>query len=417
LKETLRILLVTPREGVSDAVEEAVGTQIDDYHLYWVSEPDLAIARAEEILPHVILVDDDMRGASPTSLIREVASRAPAAAILALVESHAMNQARQAVLAGARAFLAKPFRADELVASLRELLRHERIPDTESADNHESRGRVVVFCAPKGGTGRTTLAVNTAVSLAMEAKKPAVLVDADYASPSVDVVLNLHAQRDISDLLPKMSHLDEDLVAGVLTEHASGIQVLLAPTFGYLTSPVSFPQVQKILVVLKRMFSWVLVDLGLPLDEVAYAFLDGADRIVISMLPEMVGLRNTRLMLKQFRNRGYPEQKTWLVVNRASMRARIAPRDIEELLPFKIKLQIPDDQPLATYSINRGVPVAMRHRRSALGRGFRKLAQYLVSDLSEVAGATARRRAVRELGDEMPNSGQLKEIAAGQSGY
>ena len=77
------------------------------------------------------------------------------------------------------------------------------------------------------------------------------------------------------------------------------MRVLLAPPPADLTHPISLPQVQQVLVWLKRMFPWVIVDLGLPLDETAFAFLDGADRIVMSVLPEMVGLRNTRLMLDQ----------------------------------------------------------------------------------------------------------------------
>ncbi|MDP1761485.1 MAG: hypothetical protein Q8L43_04610, partial [Deltaproteobacteria bacterium] len=44
-------------------------------------------------------------------------------------------------------------------------------------------------------------------------------------------------------------------------------------------SPVSLPQVQVVTSYLRRMFPWVVVDLGLPLDETAFAFLDMADRV------------------------------------------------------------------------------------------------------------------------------------------
>lgn len=187
---------------------------------------------------------------------------------------------------------------------------------------------------------------------------------------------------NISNLLPRLSQLDKDLVSGVLASHASGIQVLLAPLPADLASPISLPQVQQILVLLKRMFPWVLVDLGLPLDETAFAFLDGADRIVMSVPPEMVGLRNTRLMLDQFYEWGYAKEKVWLVVNRATMKGGISTGDIEERLHLRVSHRIPDDQPLAMHCINRGVPVQMGHRRSALGRSYRRFAKLLVDDLS-----------------------------------
>jgi len=243
----------------------------------------------------------------------------------------------------------------------------------------------VVFCAPKGGTGRTTMAINTSASLHKATHMPVVLVDADYAAPALDVALNLQGERNITELLPRMSQLDQDLVAGVLAEHVSGIHVLLAPPPADLSKPISLPQVQQVLSLLKRMYPWVIVDLGLPLDETAFAFLDGADRITMSVLPEMIGLRNTRLMLDQLHERGYPDEKIWLVLNRASLRGGVSIRDIETRLHVHIKHTIPDDQPLATYTINRGVPVVISHRRSALARAYRKLAEALAQDGPEGA--------------------------------
>jgi len=211
--------------------------------------------------------------------------------------------------------------------------------------------------------------------------KPLVLVDADYAAPALDVALNLRSDRNIADLLPKLSRLDEDLISSVLVQHASGLNVLLAPPPADLSSPLSLMQVQHILVMLKRMFPWVIVDLGLPLDETTFAFLDGADRIIMSVLPEMVGLRNTRLMLDQLFARGYPDDKVWLVLNRATLRGGVSQRDIETRLRVSIKFTIPDDQALATHSINRGVPIALSHPRSAVGRAVQRLAKQLCADL------------------------------------
>ena len=241
-------------------------------------------------------------------------------------------------------------------------------------------GRLIAFCGPKGGTGRTTLAINTAVTLQHLTKRIAILVDGDYASPAVDVALNLDCSRSIVDLLPVLNELDADLVNSVLASHASGIRVLLAPSPLEFSHAITLPQVQQVLAWLKRMFAWVVIDLGLPLDETAFAFLDGADRIVMSVLPEMVGLRNTRQMLDQFAERGYSPDRTWLVLNRADIRGGVPIADIEERLKVRVRYRVPDDQPLATYSVNRGVPrhggprgqpARQGHPRSGRGPGPR----------------------------------------------
>jgi pilus assembly protein CpaE len=388
-EESLRILLVSTADETRDQVERALADEGSAYRLYWVTQPDLALRRAEELMPQVVLVDESLAGARMAALIQDVAERVPGAVILALVSGTSLALAGQAVLAGARGFVTRPIRADDLLLTLRETLGRQRAAEPALATASRS-GRVVVFCAPKGGTGRTTLAINTALNLLSLSKAPVALVDADYASPALDVALNLQPDRDITDLLPRLSRLDEELVNGVMISHASGLHVLLAPPPAALFgNTLSLPQVQQILVVLKRIFPLVVVDLGLPLDETAFAFLDGADRIVMSVLPEMVGLRNTRLMLDQFAERGYPREKIELVVNRADAKGGVAPRDIEARLRVVISEQIPDDQPLAIHAINRGVPVSLSHPRSALAQAYGRVAQHLLSELAGGQGAEA----------------------------
>jgi pilus assembly protein CpaE len=384
--ETLRVLLISTSEEARDEIGDALAGRAGDYRLYWVSRPELALVRVGDVLPHVILVDDALEGVSPGNLIGQLAGRMPGAAILVLVQPDGLAVASQAMLAGARAFLVRPLDADEFVATLRQVLVTRRAAPAPLDGEDVANGRTVVFCAPKGGTGRTTMAINTAVSLRQSTKQPVVLVDADYAAPALDVALNLQQARNIADLLPRLTRLDQELVKSVLAEHASGVDVLLAPPPADLTSPITLPQAQQVLAWLKRMYPWVIVDLGLPMDETAFAFLDGSDRIIMSVLPEMIGLRNTRLMLDQMLHRGYPAEKTWLVLNRAGLPGGVSLADIEARLQVRINHQIPDDQALVTHSVNRGVPVMMSHSRSALARGFQRLGQMLAQEMPHEAG-------------------------------
>jgi len=377
--EGLRVLLVSAQEGMRDEVKRALTSHLGDYRLYWVSQPDLALVRTFDVVPDVILVDEDLGDVSPVSLIGQLAARVPETATLALVGGDAFALARQAVLAGARGFVTKPVQEEELLAALRQVLtRGGEMPEGALVG---AAGRIVVFCAPKGGTGRTTLAINTAVSLQALSEGQVALIDADYAAPALDVALNLNSGQNITALLPKLSQLDDVLISQVLVDHASGMRVLLAPPPADLSSSISLPQVQQVLAWLKRMFPWVMVDLGLPLDETAFAFLDGADRIVMTVLPEMIGLRNTRLMLDQLLQRGYPASKVWLVLNRSNLKGGLSRRDIKNRLRVELTHTVPEDQALATYSINRGVPLVVSHPRSAVARAVRQLAQQLAQEM------------------------------------
>ena len=382
-RETLRVLLVAERDQLRDEVGAALADWAGDHRLYWVAQPELAVTRAQDVLPHVVLIDDELSGVNLTAVVKQMLAHTPGAAILVLLQEDAMGEARQAVLAGARGFVTKPLAPDEFWATVHQVLVQRPSGGRDEAAANAG-GHVLVFIGPKGGTGRTTITVNTAIHLQRLSKKSVALVDADFASPALDVVLNLHDDRDLTDLLSRLGQLDPELIQRVLSHHASGLQVLLAPPPASLHEAVSLPQVQQVLAHLKRMFDWVVVDLGLPLDETAFAFLDSADRIVMTVLPEMVGLRNTRLMLDQLHGRGYPDDKVWLVLNRATIRGGINQRDIESRLRVRVRHSVPDDQPLVSHSVNRGVPLVMSHERSAVGRAIRDLAQLLVQDLTTV---------------------------------
>jgi pilus assembly protein CpaE len=109
----------------------------------------------------------------------------------------------------------------------------------------------------------------------------------------------------------------------------------------------------------------------------------------MTVVPELVCLRNTRLMLDQLHARGYGENKVRLILNRAGISGGVNQADIEERLHVRIHHTVPDDQPLVSLSINRGVPLILSHSRSAVARSIQSLAQRFVADTSSSATAAA----------------------------
>lgn len=386
--DSLRLLLISEDEALRDVITSALRGRLNDFRLFWVAQPELAATRVLDLLPHLIFVDDALGGAPPAQLVKQLVQAAPGSPILVLVAENAVATARQSIVAGARSFVTKPINEIDFASNLREILAQKgTAPGREDARGvaQVALGHIIVFVAPKGGTGRTSTAVNTSIAIHQATKRSLVLVDADFAAPSVDVALNLHDDHDLTDLLPRLAQFDQELASGILAQHTSGIRVLQAPPPAELESPITVPQVQQLLAQLKRMYGWVVVDLGLPLDEAGFAFLDAADRIVVTLLPEMTGLRNIRLMLNQFRGRGYAGDKVYLVLNRATMPAAVSKGDIEKRLNVRIQHTIPDDQALASYSINRGVPYMLGKGRSALAKAVRDLADHLAYDLTRIA--------------------------------
>ena len=104
--------------------------------------------------------------------------------------------------------------------------------------------------------------------------------------------------------------------------------------------------------------------------------------------------------MDQLHRRGYPAEKTWLVLNRSGLKGGLSQRDIQDRLHVKVSHAVPDDQALATYSVNRGVPLIISHPRSAVSRSVKKLSQRLSRELAVENGRFER---------TLPN-GQLRRL-------
>lgn len=363
------MLLIAESEGLREQIGTILAQYAGEHRLFWIAQPELAARRAEDLLPHLVLVDDGLTSIPAPAIIRQLFVSVPNAVSLMMVDEHGIAIARQAVLSGARGFVTKPLMAEEFWITVHQLLTQNQVTDQDLA-RATKIGKVVVFVGPKGGTGRTMLATNSSIALMEQAGQSVVMVDADYAAPALDVVLNLEGDRDINTLLARASRLDKDLVSSVLANHTSGLRVLLAPPPMYGTMEISLAHVEQIVSQLRLMFDWVVIDLGALIDESGYAFLDSADYVVMTVLPELVCLRNTRLMLDQLEARGYPTERVWVLLNRAGINGGVAKSDIEERLHVRVRHTIPDDQPLVSLSVNRGVPLYLSHRRSAVARAI-----------------------------------------------
>ncbi|AZI38011.1 putative exopolysaccharide biosynthesis protein [Caenibius tardaugens NBRC 16725] len=93
------------------------------------------------------------------------------------------------------------------------------------ARNKGSRGQRVLICSPHPGEGKTFCAVNLALSVAAEKDSEVLLVDADFAKPSVLSTLGLQGGPGLMDALADSSLAIEDCV---LTTDVPGLYVLPA---------------------------------------------------------------------------------------------------------------------------------------------------------------------------------------------
>ena len=94
---TLRVLLICQHESLHNQIDGILSRYAGNCQTYWISQAELALARVETLLPHIVFVDDDLGTEPMVALIQQIVDRAPGIPIVALLDEQAMAEARQAV--------------------------------------------------------------------------------------------------------------------------------------------------------------------------------------------------------------------------------------------------------------------------------------------------------------------------------
>lgn len=360
-----------------------------------------ALEVAARLRPDVVLMDINMPGMDGIATTEQLTATVPTAAIVMMSVQGEADYLRRSMLAGAREFLVKPFSSDELCSSIRQVYAREReklarvmpampmsqlmVPQPQASGTREP-GRVITLFSPKGGVGRTTLAVNLAVALASEMGRSVALVDASLQFGDVGVLLNLNPKnKSIVDVLGDVGNGDVDLVDGALVSHSTGIRVLLAPPSPEMAELVSVDHIRRVVNRLRDTHDLVIVDSWPFFQDNTLALLDMSDQILGVLTLEITNIKNIRLFLEVAEQLGYHGDKLKLVLNRADSAYGIRVVDVENSIGRKIDHTVVSDGRTVVYALNRGVPFVWSNKQAQVSQDLLAIARAIAGEASSAA--------------------------------
>ena len=241
--------------------------------------------------------------------------------------------------------------------------------------------------SPKGGVGRTTVAVNLAVAAATELGKKVVIVDGSFQFGDVGVLLNLNPKsKSIADLIPELDAGELESLDTFLINHTAGIRVLLAPPSPETAEMITADGVKVILEALRTTHDLVVVDCTSYFNDTTLAILDAADVILTMLSLEITSIKNMRLFLEVAEQLGYEKGKVRLVLNRADSALGIRVADVEHSIGRKVDETIVSDGRSVVYALNRGVPFFLSNREAQVSQDILRLARSVVGERAATGG-------------------------------
>lgn len=339
-----------------------------------------AVAMARDLKPSVILVaieEPVSRGLRTIEALRVVVPDAPVIAISTL---SARDYLRQAMMAGARDYLVRPVDAEELDKTVTEVFELERKHSALNEHVIESghNGEILAVFGAKGGVGRTTVATNLAVALALNYKQRVALVDLDLQLGDVALLLDIVPERTISDLVSIVDKLDPELMRGFLSVHSSGLKVLPAPARPEDGERVTAAHIKKILEVLSHTYDYVVVDMPRQLNDNVIATLDASNLICLVASNQLTSLKSTKLCLGMMKAWHYTNDKVKLIMNQAHNGSSLPMNDAEMAIDYPIFWKVPYDGHLVATS-QWGKPFVHAQPSAKISQNINGLAQAVSS--------------------------------------
>jgi len=399
VSEQIRVVIVDDIAETREHLTKLLSFESDIEVVGAASSGEEAVDLTGKLQPDILLMDINMPGMDGIATTERISATFPLTSIIMMSVQGEADYLRRSMLAGAREFLVKPFSSDELTASIRQVHVREKqkrgrmvIPSQGGGDAaaNKKNGKVVTLFAPKGGVGRTTLAVNLAVALAGEQRQTVTLVDGSFQFGDVGVLLNLNPKnKSIIDVVADPASTDEDLVDTTLINHSTGIKVLLAPPSPEMAELITVDQIRRMMGRLRETNDFTVVDLWPHFNDVSLALLDMSDVILTVLTLEITNIKNVRLFLEVAEQLGYGDRLK-LVLNRADSAFGIRVADVENSVGRKIDHQVVSDGRTVVYALNRGVPFVWSNSQAPVSEDILKISRALAQGEGSPEGANEK---------------------------
>jgi pilus assembly protein CpaE len=279
------------------------------------------------------------------------------------------------------------------------------------------RGQIVVIFNPKGGVGKTTIAINTAAVLQMRRNQRVLLIDCDTVTghivtslgmaeiPTVVDVWNADLGRHASHSLPEIA-----------SAHSSGVAVLTMSRSPLHTEVLEPKRVAQAISAARDAYDWIIIDMHPdygPLNQGIFAL---ADQILVPVTPEVPTIRAA----VQFREVAVDleiRDRLALVVNRSN--SGVSASDVEKVVGFGAIARIRSAGMLFVHAANSHRSAVEAFPKARVVGDIEALADRLIS-MRDDPGGTQRSmlwfvRPVRDLLDRLTSQAVGRSLSLRRS--
>ncbi|MCR9674253.1 AAA family ATPase [Vibrio alginolyticus] len=283
---------------------------------------------------------------------------------------------KMALRLGATDYLSRSVDLDELYPLLKSTA-DEKIANKQMGD-------LTLFINTKGGSGATTLAINTAIELSSYAKSKVLLIDLDMQFSDAADYLNCKPKYNINDVIDSVNDLDELSLEGLVYQHPSGLNYLCFNQNDPKGNYKHAVQVSKLLPILRQFYSHIIVDLSHGVEHVYQQIVSPATHVFLILQQNVTSVKHAVSYIRSLElDYGLSSHQVELIVNRFEKKSTISLKDIENAVSGHAIHLVPNNFAIAIESANLGNPIVQSKKNSALKASLAEISHLLESPTKE----------------------------------
>ena len=342
--------------------------ELDDFELLDdVSEKSKIIDTISSLDKVVMFVDMSF---DYEDLIEQSVRDCPGCKIVVIKENPDVSFIVSVIRAGAKEILAYPV----IKSEFSDIIDRIRTKFREKYQKQDKCKMITVF-SNKGGIGKTSIASNLALELARITKENVALIDLNFQFGDITTFMDLQPSFDISYMFDNLNVLNKDFLLSTMEKYKdTSLYVLADAPYFRQSKPILAKQVTRFFELLKKNFSYIIVDTDSSFDAKTITTLDYSDMIFLVTIVNLPALRNCQRCLGLFDKLGYDDKKVQILINRYMENDEITLSDVETLLKKKVYWKIPNNYFALMASINKGVLLSELNPSSNVAQSYKELA-------------------------------------------
>ncbi|MCD6223765.1 MAG: septum site-determining protein MinD [Deltaproteobacteria bacterium] len=240
------------------------------------------------------------------------------------------------------------------------------------------KGTVITITSGKGGVGKTTIAANLSLGLALKGKKT-VVIDMDIGLRNLDMILGLE-NRIVYDIINVMENKVKLSQALIRDKRTNNLHFLPASQTKDKTS-IKIDRFLEIMEDLKQKFEYIIIDSPAGIESGFKTSMLPADKIIVVATPEVSSIRDADRIIGILE--ANEKKDISLIINRISYQLTkkgdmLSKDDVVQVLSVPLLGIVPENKDVLTHA-NKGEP-SILHQNSTTGRAFNNITRRILGE-------------------------------------